>query len=285
MPAIGRMAACHLLDRGFHNIVYCGFSDEAWSAERFAGVEDAMHGRGKLCGVYASPWEGLRAHRWPEERDRISAWLHTLPRPLGIVACNDVRGYHVLDACRALDIAVPEEVAVVGVDNAETFCNLCTPPLSSVVPNAERIGFEAAGMLDRLMTGNAPPNCDRLVPPIEVITRQSSDTVAVADPLIALAVRYIREHACEGADLTDVLRQIPASRSLLERGFRRALGHSPQEEIRRVRLKRVKQLLIETDWSLARTAEKTGFEHPEYMMVQFKRIVGRTPTEWRQSPS
>ena len=176
---------------------------------------------------------------------------------------------------------MPEEVAVIGVDNAETFCELCDPPLSSVVPDAERIGFEAAALLDRLMAGDVPNNPDRRIPPVGVITRQSTDTLAMDDPLIARAARFIREHACQGIGVSDVLAALPVSRSVLERGFRRRLGHSPQEEIRPVRLRRIQRLLTETDWPLARIAEMTGYEHPEYMMVQFKRVVGETPSEWR----
>lgn len=281
MPAIGAMAANHLLERGFQNIAYCGFQNEVWSADRLTGVEAAVQGRGTLCNTFLSPWAGLREHIWQEERDQICAWLQTLPRPIGIVACNDARGHHVLDACRVLNIAVPEEIAVVGVDNAETFCELCDPPLSSVVPNAEQIGFEAATLLTRLMAGEAsPPN--RRILPREVITRQSSDVLAVDDPIIALAVRFIRENACDGISVSDVLNHTPASRSVLERDFRRYLGHSPQEEIRRVRLKRIQHLLAETDLSLARIAEMTGFVHPEYLVVQFKRMVGQTPAQWRQ---
>ena len=283
MPAVGAMAAAHLLERGFRSIAYCGFAEEAWSIERQMGVEETVRGRGHFCGAFLSSWEGLRKHSWPDERDQICAWLQSMPRPLGIVACNDVRGHHVLDACRVLDIAVPEEVAVIGVDNAETFCELCDPPLSSVVPDAERIGFEAAALLDRLMAGSLPQNCDLYIPPQQIITRQSSDVLAVEDADIALAVRFIREHACEGISVKDVLAHIPVSRSALERGFRRFLGRSPQEEIRQVRLKRVKQLLTETDWTLAHIAEITGYEHPEYLMVQFKRLVGQTPSHWRHT--
>lgn len=283
MRAVGRMAAEHLLERGFRNIAFCGFAGEIWSQERLEGVEDAVRGQGTLHEPFVSPFAGLREHTWQEERDRIAAWLRPLPRPLGVVACNDVRGHHVLDACRVLGLAVPDEVAVVGVDNAETFCELCDPPLSSVVPDAERVGFEAAALLDRLMAGAEPQGEDLFIPPTGVITRQSSDVVAVDDPTIARAVHLIRQQACAGIGVDDVLAGLPVSRSVLERGFRRHLGHSPHEEIRRVRLKRVKQLLGETDWPLERIAAAAGYEHPEYMMVQFKREVGMTPTEWRRS--
>lgn len=283
MLAIGRLAAGHLLERSFRAIAFCGYDNEVWSLERLQGVEQQLKGHGRLCSVFASSSEGLRDHSWHEERAQIMAWLQTLPRPVGIVTCNDVRGYHVLDACRALDIAVPEDVAVVGVDNGDTVCDFCYPPLSSVVPDAERIGFEAAQLLDLLMTGQKAPFEELLIAPREVITRQSSDVMAVDDPTLASALRFIRESACSGITVADVLARIPLSRSTLERGFRHFLGHSPQEEIRRVRLEKVKCLLAETDWSLSQIAAATGFNSPEYLMVQFKRVVGQTPSQWRQN--
>ena len=280
MPAIGRMAAAHLLERGFRNLAFCGYENEVWSAGRLQGVEQELRGRGRLCSVFESTVDHWT---WQQERQQIMAWLQTLPRPTGIITCNDVRGYHVLDACRALDIAVPEDLAVVGVDNAETFCDFCYPPLSSVVPDAERIGFEAAQLLDLLMEGHAPPFKELLIAPREIITRQSSDVMAVDDPTLASTLRFIREHACSGITVADVLTHAPLSRSALERGFRHFLGHSPQEEIRRVRLEKIKQLLAETAWPLAQIASETGFTSPESMMVQFKRVMGQTPSQWRQN--
>ncbi len=283
MNLIGRMAARHLLQRGFQNLAFCGYENELWSAQRLLGVREELNGQGQMCGVFESSSHGLRDHTWHDEREQIMAWLRTLPRPIGIITCNDVRGYHVLDACRALDIAVPEDVAVVGVDNGETFCDFCHPSLSSVVPDTERIGFEAAQLLDALMEGHASPFKERFIAPREVMVRQSSDVMAVDDPTLAAALHYLRENACSGITVADVLAYAPLSRSALERGFRNFLGHSPQEEIRRVRLKKIKQLLIETNWSLAQIADATGFDSPEYMMVQFKRIVGQTPSQWRKS--
>lgn len=276
MAAIGRLAADHLLRRGFRNVAFCGFEDEAWCEARLAGVRERV----EPCAVFRSPWRGLREHAWQEERDAIGAWLRALPRPLGVVACNDVRGHHVLDACRTLGLSVPEEVAVVGVDNAATFCALCDPPLSSVVPDAERLGYEAAALLDRLMRGESAPTI-REIPPKGVATRQSTDSVAIEDPLVARCVRFIRENAHHPIGVDDVLARAGVSRSTLERRFRAALDRSPHDEIGRARLKRVKTLLRETDWPLARIAEASGFDYPEYMMVQFKRETGMTPSQWR----
>ncbi|RYG23446.1 DNA-binding transcriptional regulator [bacterium] len=277
MRAIGRLAAEHLLKRGYKSLAYCGFEGEAWCDARLAGVLECA----EPYAVFRTPWRGLREHAWQEERDAIGTWLSSLPKPLGVVACNDVRGHHVLDACRLSGLDVPEEVAVIGVDNAETFCALCDPPLSSVVPDAARIGHEAAALLDCLMRGEDVPKGTTLVPPKGVVTRQSTDSVAIADPLVARSVRFIRENAQCPIGVDDVLARTGVSRSTLERRFRAALGRSPHDEIGQARLKRVKTLLRETDWPLARIAEETGFDHPEYMMVQFKRETGQTPSQWR----
>jgi LacI family transcriptional regulator len=199
------------------------------------------------------------------------------------MTCNDVRGQHVLDACGLVRAHVPDEIAVVGVDNAETLCELSNPPLSSVMPNAERIGFESAALLDRLMAGESAPTLNLLIEPVEVVTRRSSDVFAVEDTLVARAMRFIREHACQGIKVADVLRESHCSRSVLERRFRESLGRSPQVELRTIQLRRVKELLVETDWTLARIAEAVGIEHPEYLSVIFKRDTGQTPSQFRQT--
>ena len=283
MFAIGRLGAEHLRERGFHHLAFCGFSGETWSQQRRDGFVAAAQGLVGPSGIYESPWLGLRQHSWQEERNQIARWLQSLPRPVGIMACNDVRGQHVLEACSHLGAHVPDQIAVVGVDNAETFCELCNPPLSSVVPNAERVGFEAAALLDRLMAGEQPPAEGLLIPPLGVVTRQSSDVFAVEDALVVRAVRFIREYACQGIKVADVLREVRCSRSVLERRFREHLGHSPQTEIREVQLRRIKQLLADTDWTLPQIAEATGIEHPEYLSVIFKRSTGQTPGQFRQT--
>jgi LacI family transcriptional regulator len=173
-------------------------------------------------------------------------------------------------------------VAVVGVDNEKVFCELCDPPLSSVEPNPRQVGYEAAELLDRLMAGDQPPARPKLIAPLRVVVRQSTDVLGVDDPDVSAAMRYIREHACSGASVADVTGHVLLSRSALERQFRRHLGHSPQEEIRLVQLKRVKQLLSETDLSLESIAKLAGYKHPEYMSVVFKRTVGQTPGEYRR---
>ena len=176
---------------------------------------------------------------------------------------------------------IPDEIAVIGVDNDELLCDLADPPLSSVIPNVRRTGYEAAALLDRLMAGEEVPTEGNLFEPVGVATRHSTDVLAVSDPHVSKAVRYIREHACDGIQVEDVIQQIPLSRRVFERLFTRLLGRTPHDQILQVKLDRVKQLLAETDLPLARVAERTGFRHVEYLSVTFKRACGVTPSRYR----
>ncbi|MHC2065928.1 XylR family transcriptional regulator [Bremerella sp. T1] len=279
--AVGRMGAAHLLERGFRYFAFCGFSGHNWSTRRYHGFKDAIEKTAGPVELLEGPWDSSSALTWEQQQAQLCDWLRGLPRPIGIMACNDMRGQHVLDACRRINAAVPEEVAVIGVDNDELVCELCDPPLSSVMPNPQRIGFEAAALLDRLMKGEEPTQMSKLVEPLGIVTRQSTDVLAIEDPLVASAVKYIRQHACDGISVVDVLQHVPVSRSILERRFRKFIGRSPQAEIRNVQLKRVKQLLRETDLPLERIAGLSGYDHPEYMSVVFKRELGQTPGQYR----
>jgi LacI family transcriptional regulator len=280
--SIGRLAAAHLSERGFRHFAFCGFSGHAWSHKRYHGFREAVIQSGGTCAAYDSPWGGPRAHPWEQEQKEIGAWLCSLPRPVGVLACNDMRGQHVLDACKRVNLSVPEVVAVLGVDDDALLCELCDPPLSSVVPNPERIGYEAASLLDQQMAGARPAPGGWLIEPIAVTPRQSTDVLAIDDPHVAAAVRYIREHACQGVSVSEVLHHVPLSRTVLERQFRRYLGRSPMAEIRAVQLKRVRLLLAETNLRLERIAELAGYKYAEYMNVMFKREMGQTPGQYRR---
>ena len=278
--AIGQMAAEHLLERGFQQYGFCGFSGEAWSHRREEGFVKTVRQAGWTCSVYNAPWHGRGSRSWREQQARLAKWLADSARPIGIMACNDVRGQHVLDVCSTQDIAVPEDVAVIGVDNDELICRICSPPLSSVIPDAERVGFQGAELLSALMDRDAPDEA-QLVTPVGVATRHSSDVVAILDPMIAEAVRFIREHACQGLSVNDVTNAVHISRSTLERKIRQYFGRTPQEEIRQVQTKRVRELLVTSDLTAEQIAYRCGFEHPEYMHVVFKRLTGMTPGEFR----
>ncbi len=171
---------------------------------------------------------------------------------------------------------------MIGVDNEEELCELCDPPLTSVIPNPEMVGFQAAGLLDEMMSGKRPVDLQQLVGPLGVATRQSTDVLAIDDPDVAAAVHYIREHACEGATVDDILAHVPVTRSVLERRFRKHLDRSPQVMIRQTQLKRVRQLLSETDLPLVKISALAGFKHQEHLCVVFKREFGDSPGAYRR---
>lgn len=179
-------------------------------------------------------------------------------------------------------MAVPDALAVIGVDKDEVLCELSSLPLSGVILNAQQIGYEAAALLDRLMAGESDLDAPVLVKPIGVAERHSTDVLAIGDRQIAAALKYIREHACDGVDVEFLLQAVPLSRSVLERRFTQILGSTPKAEILRVRLGRVCQLLAESDLTLAEVAGKAGFDHPEYMSRLFRKKMGITPGELRK---
>ena len=288
--AVGRMAADHLLERGFKTFAFCGFNGTDWSDWRRDSFERRLAEAGFACQAFENPSpmpppsaSDYEQHGERHERE-LMAWLQSLPRPCGLMACNDARGRQVLNCCREVAVAVPDEVAVIGVDKDEIFCELSDLPLSSVILNTQQIGFEAGALLARLMAGESARATTILVKPIGVMARQSTDVLAIDDRHIAAALKHIREHACSGLDVESLLRAVPLSRSVLERRFSQILGISPKAEILRVRLDRVCRLLAESDLPLAEVAEKTGFEHPEYMSRLFKKKMGTTPGEFRKSP-
>lgn len=282
--AVSRMVFEHFTQRGFRNLAYCGDERFAWSNERCRGLQALCRQSGCRLDVYPNIGAQRRGTAsWQQEDRRLSDWIRSLRRPCGMMAGNDLRGWRVLEVCRRIGVAVPDEMAVVGVDNDELLCNLTEPPLSSVVPDTLQIGYEAAALLERLMQGGTADEMLRLIEPTELCTRQSSDVLALADAGVSAAVRFIREHAAAGIKVSDVLDAVPLSRSLLENRFKAALGRTPHEEILRVQLQRVKQLLEETALPLSAIAAKTGFKHAEYLSVVFKRELGMTPGEFRSS--
>jgi LacI family transcriptional regulator len=198
------------------------------------------------------------------------------------MACHDPMGLQILEACAQIPISVPDEVAVIGVDNDDLLCDLSQPSLSSVVPDTARIGYQAAELLDRMLGGEVVRPQDIQVTPLGVETRQSTDVLAVSDPDVVQAIRYIREHACEGIDVGAVVKKLAISRRVLELRFRELLRCTPHEQIVRVRIQRAMQLLAETELPLKTIAERAGFNDVEYLSMAFKRHSGLSPREFRR---
>jgi LacI family transcriptional regulator len=280
--AIARLAAQHLLQRGFRHFGYCGDPRFKWSSFRMEHFEQAIKTAGHTCQIYPPAQRGRRSMSWEEERANLGRWLQSLPKPAGVMAAFDIRGREVLDACQQIGVRVPDEVAVIGVDNDELLCDLTDPPLSSVIPDTRRTGYEAARLLDQMMAGKTVEARGYLIPPLGLATRGSTDVLAADESEVREAFRFIRDHALEGIKVEDVLAAVPISRRALESRFRKLLGRTPHEEITRVQIERVKELLAHSDLSLAAIAHRTGYKHVEYMSVVFKRETGQSPSGYRE---
>lgn len=282
--AFGRLAALHLLERHFRHFAFAGIQGALWSERRRDGFFGALSGKNLTVGEMLSAADdrtGLAD--WETNQLRLRAWLRDLPKPCGLMACSDRHALRVLDACRAERIAVPQQFAVIGVDNDEETCRLAHPPLSSVMDNARQVGWRAASLLDELMVrGKSVPNQRILVPPLGVATRRSTDVTAVDDQLVARACELIRERACEGLGVEGLLSALRISKTSFYARFKKSLGRLPHEEILRTRLSRAQSLLRETGLSAAEIAGRCGFTHPEYLNVALKRELGQTPGAYRR---
>lgn len=288
---VAKLAVDHLASRGHRNFSFCGYADANYSKRRLGFFCQSVQ---SLKGSHlADPFESkidangqtisqIEAATTVVEDDLVD-WLEGLPKPIGIMACNDARGVQLLKACRQLGIEVPDDVAVVGVDNDEVLCNLAIPPLSSVENNTPMIGFYAAELLHRLMKKEYDAG-ERihLVDPTRVIRRRSTDSSMIGDKAVSRAITFIRENACNGIDVSDVVDAVPLSRASIERRFSKFLGRSINTEIRRTRLKKVRELLLETDMKLLVIARVTGFVNPEYLSTLFKKEYGVSPSQYRR---
>lgn len=277
LRATGEMAARHLLDRGFRNFAYVGPPKLGYVREHQEAFVAAVGQAGQTCHTHGLG-AGLEIAGRP---GRLVEWLKSLPKPVGVLTWAAMQGRSVIDACRRAGLLVPEDVAVLsGVDDA-LLCEASRPQLSAISVNAEQIGEIAAEMLQLLIDRRPLPPMPIRVPPIGIITRQSTDTLAVDDPDLVQAIGFIREHAMDPIHVEDVLRAVPMSRRSLERSFQETLGRSPAMEIRRVRIERAKQLLATTDLPIPKVATASGFGTGEYLATLFRQMTGMTPLKYR----
>ena len=278
--AVGRLAAAHLLSLGLPHFAFYGMHAEPDSLLREEGFTQAVAAAGLSCHVrHGTGADGAGARGAGEALDE---WVRRLPKPVGVLASADSSGLDVLTVCRKLDIDVPGSVAVLAVGNDETFCELVNPTLSSIALATQRIGYEAARLLDRLMAGETPAQKELLIPPAGVVPRQSSDIPSILDPDVAAAVRYISLHVGDHLQVEDVLREVPLSRRSLEHRFLKALGRTPAAEIRRAQVEAAKQLLAETNDPMARVASAAGFSSAKQFTATFHHETGMTPTAYRR---
>ena len=284
--AVGRLGAEHLLERGFRNFGFGEYVGWFWSAHRREGFQSTLRSKGFDCDVHEMPLPGPGMggpEVWEKRQAALAKWLAGLPKPVGIMATNDPMGRQILEACQRLAIKVPEEIAVVGADDDEPICRIAWPPLSSVIINDHQRGYEAAALLDRMMAGAAAPSEPIYVEPAGVATRASTDIMAIEDATVVEALRFLRDHCCDRINVDDVVREVPLSRSVLERRFRKIVGRSINSEIVRLRINRAIELLTETALELKVVAQKAGFGTQSYMSAVFQAKVGKTPGSFRKS--
>ena len=279
---LARLAFEHLRDRGLRHYAFCGRprGEHVHLDQRCDDFCRLVQAAGYTVSVYQPPTG--RPLSWEKEQQRMVDWLGRLPKPVGIMASSDDRGQQLLDACLRAGVAVPDAVAVISVENDPVLCDLATPPLTSIDVDPPRVGYEAAALLDRLMAGEPAPAGGIFLDRCRVVTRQSTDVLAIDDPELARAVRFIRQRACDGITVTDVLAETCLSRSVLERRFKQVLGRPPKAMLLAAQLDRAKQLLAETDLPLEAVARKCGFRSEKYFGDIFYRKVGRRAGAFRK---
>jgi LacI family transcriptional regulator len=273
------LAAGHLLERGFRHFAYVGLprlktvrnQEEAFAAAvARAGAEYRSH--------------SLNESGWTVGRGSpLARWLQELPKPVGILTWANIQGRKVIETCRHIGLLVPEDVAVICGNDDPLLCGTYVTPLSAIAVADEEIGERAAEMLDDLIRGKAISPRQVFLPPLGIVTRQSTDTLAVHEPDLVQAIGFIREHATSGIRVDDILEVVPTSRRRLERLFKRQLGRSPADEIRRVRIERARHLLSSTDLPVPQVAESSGFATGEYLATIFKQATGMTPLKFRSA--
>lgn len=282
--AITRLVADDLRERGYRHFAFFGLKGEGWSVGRWLSFRAQCLGAGaESCVSLMIDHRDKQTVSWDRYLRRLRGWLEGLPKPLGLMVASDQFGPDVAEACRESGLMVPDEVAIVGVDDDAPFCDVCVPRLSSVAPNHECVGYEAAALLDRMMSGAAAPAKPVRIKPLGLRVRRSSDAWALEDPSLVKAMIFLRARAYGEVGIDDVARAAGLSRSVLQRRWRSATGQTVLDVIVKLRVARAKEMLVNTALPLAEIAERCGFKHQEYLGYVFRREVDQTPGHYRRT--
>jgi len=277
----GQMAAAYFIEKGFTNFAFYGFDNIVWSRERCEGYCEKAKDFGFNVHIYQHQKEETPP-LWSYKESSLSDWLKGLPKPIAIMTCDDNQGQHVTEACKAVGIDVPEQVSVLGVDNDLSICNLSDPPLSSISLNTEKAGFETAQLLSKMIANKDFKFTDIYVEPLQIITRRSTDFLAVDDKEVSKALHFIYYNFKELILVDDVVNATALSRRVLEKRFQSVLKRSILDEINTLRIKQVKQLLIETDLSVTEISDFCGYTDIKNLSRYFRRHEGVSPLEYRK---
>ena len=267
----GRLAAEHLMGCGFKHFAFCGPNHIRWSVARRQSFQRHLKPSGENIHFFDAPAEG-RESSWKIEHAVMGRWLKSLPRPVGIMACNDDVAHHLVEACKSARLHVPDQVGIIGVDNDELVCELSSPAISSVEINFERAGYESARVLDAWMRRGKNARPARITAPAtHVVARLSTDILAVGDAPLLKALRFIRDHARKNLGVADVVRASGLSRRALENRFRLELGRSILQEIRRIRVGLIAQMLMKTDQPVSDIAGALGYDNVQHIARYFRK--------------
>jgi LacI family transcriptional regulator len=281
--AIGRLAAEHLLQCGFRRLGYYGIRGPWYSEERGRGFGDRAAEAGVPCSAFEQSPATNSRQSWLKRLAPVDKWLRSLKTPVGIFAVHDFRARILLEDCIRLGLNVPHDVALIGADNDPTICEYCQPTLSSVARNAQRIGYEAAALLDKLMSGKTPRQTEMVFPPEGVVHRRSTDTIAVDDPHVSAAIHFMHDHLAEISGIECILAQVPVSRRFLEQRFQDLFGCSPYHYLTQLRIEKAKQLLTsEVRLKMRSLAKTCGFTNSDHLRLAFLRATGMRPMEYRR---
>lgn len=281
--AISTMVFEYFYEKGYRDVGFLGVEGEVWSEERKAAFE-ACAEAGEVRCYCKMVSHAMKQHwSWNAYLESMCDWLLELPKPTAVFVCSDQFAPDLVSACSVANLKIPEEIALIGVDNDPAFCEVVRPSLSSVNADHVQVGFSAARLLDSLMSGTeVNTNAVIRIPPSGIVSRRSSDAFALEDPGLQKAVKLIRMRACEGIGVEDVARSSGYSRSVLQRRFRDQLGRTVHDVILSTRLDRARELLSLTRLPLLEVALRSGFNHQEYLNHVFKERVGMTPGEYRK---
>jgi LacI family transcriptional regulator len=279
------MAFSYFTELGLKKFGYYSFGKSDWMVQRGQFFEQIVHKNGGQCFTcpVSSRSDSYVDPAWKSDDEKtLTAWLKTLPHPIGILTANDTFALRLVSTCRKLDIAVPEEIAVLGVNNDRYLCQTLTPMLSSIDLGSERIGYKAAQLLDRLMQGKPLPKHPVLIPPLRVVSRQSTDMLAIENENVVESLRFIRMYATRGVSVRDVINALAVSSRSLERDFKQYVGRTVEKEIIRVRINHSVDLLCNSLLPNEEIAKLSGFGSLRYFLQVFHKEYGETPTQYRK---
>lgn len=278
--SIAKFAFDHLYEKGYRNFAYCGNSQFFWSRNRQNCFSSLAKEKKHNCSIFDSEVSGNIENY--SVLIKLVDWIKKLEKPCGVMACYDIQGQKILEACLLGNINVPEEIGVIGVDNDTLMCELTYPPLTSIRPNSEKTGYEASKILDSMMAGNYVPPQLYSIEPIDIVPRQSTDILYINNQILTDSLKFIQENAHLNIKVQDVQNHVHSSRQVLEQLFRKYLNRTPHQEIVRTKINRAKNLLLETDLPISIIADRSGFINSEYFSVAFKKSENTSPSHFRE---